>query len=114
MKRILATLAVCSLLVAVLFFPAAPAVGCNSVGVATPAFSLTAPVYSQAVVQQPVYAQQLAFAAPVFAEQFVAQPFLQVALGGYGQAFRQRQVVQRVVVPERVIVRAPRVKVRVR
>lgn len=103
MKSILAALA---LLVAVALFPAAPATACNAVGVATPAFSLTAPVYASQAIVQPVYAQ------PVYAESFLAQPFLQIAVGGYGQAFRQREVVQRVVVPrQRVVVGRQRVVV---
>ncbi len=96
-------LAACSLLVAVVFFLAAPAIACNAVGggVAAggvPAFSFQAGGYGQQFQQfqqfQQPYAQQFVqpqflqqgcvqqFQQPVYAQQFV-QPFVQQQLG-YG------------------------------
>jgi hypothetical protein len=123
LKRLAAIAAVCSLLVAVLFFPAAPAVACNAVGGGVPAFSFTAPqVYggygAQSFVQADTYGSCGAvqqFVQPVYAQSYVQQPFLGVSVGGYGvgvglgynQAFRQR-----VIIPQRVVVR-PHIRQRV-
>lgn len=116
-------MAVATLLVAVLSFPAASAIACHSVGggipvpvpVPTggvPAFSFTQPGYggygqaftggyggqafTQPFVQADTYGGcSSAFTQPVYAQQFV-QPFLGLGLGygGYGGlGFRQRFVV---------------------
>ncbi len=130
-RSLLTAFAVCSLLVAVLFFLPAPATACNAVGGggAVPAFSFTQPLTGyggQAFLgggygtQQFVQADTAyggcsqALAAPVYAQQFV-QPFLGLGLGyaNYGLGFRQHEFIgpRRFVVAPRVVVGRQRVVV---